>query len=145
MCTIEVEEQASLSAELDPGAHSDAADNIIGVSSPSSSRTSTVTAQTMGESFSASSSTHNESRDADGDVNSTRPTSSGTDMTEKLPGDVGEGLRFLLAEYGLDDAWSTFVSELLKDIIDSQSSFQVSVDRNEVSPVLLLRGRQAVV
>ncbi len=132
MSTIHVEDQVSLS--VDTGAA-----GSMGVSS-SSSRASIATAQTVGETFSASSSTPNseiEPRDADGD--SPRPASSGTDMTDKPPGDGGEGLRLLLVEYGLDESWEVFVNQLLKDIIESQSSFQVSVDRNEVSLIFSRR------
>lgn len=132
-----MEDQVSHLANVDACTNSDIAGSI-GLA-PSSSQASIGTAQTVREISSASSSSvssEDDPRHADGDIYSTRPASSGTDMTDRPPGDVGEGLRFLLKEYGLDETWDSFVSQLLKEIIESQSSFQVSVDRNEVSFVV---------
>ena len=128
-----MEDQVSLLVDVDACTNNDVAGSI-GLA-PSSSRGTIGTARTveeMSSSSSSSASSENDPRHADGDIDSTRPTSSGTDMTDRPPGEAGEGLRFLLTEYGLDETWDEFVSQLLKEIIDSQSSFQVSVDRNEV-------------
>ena len=133
--TIQAEDQMTLVPDDDDdaaAASSMNADILTGgerAQSPASSSTS------IGSTNASSTTANDNSLPSiiDTAVLSTQPEANHNQMPDKGTVDIGTGLRYFLGEHSLLETWDSFVNQILKDIIESQSSFQVSVDRNEVS------------
>ena len=133
--TIEAEDQMTLVPEDDDDTAAAASMNAETTGGGERAQSPASSSASIGSTNASSTTANDDNQPSNSDVAvpSSQPKANHNQVPDKSTADIGMGLRYFLGEHSLLETWDSFVNQILKDIIESQSSFQVSVDRNEVS------------